>query len=190
MYDKDALAKFIENNYEEPERPFSDDPIYFYTQVQRITKLEELELYKEEVDRLTKSFDIPSFLKKRDPSQEKKREELRELLDESFREYLLRMIREKGMTNPEVYNRAEIDRRYFSKVISDDTIWPSKRTIIRLAIGLRLTFEETEELLGKAGFRLSRSILSDVIIEYFLRRGNCSVMEINEALFDNDQQLI
>ncbi len=108
----------------------------------------------------------------------------------SFRDKLFELIDARGLTDPEVYKRANIDRKLFSKIRSNEDYTPKKKTALALAVALELTLEETEDLIARAGYALSPSDLFDTIIKFFISRRNYDIYLINATLFSYDQQLL
>ena len=111
-------------------------------------------------------------------------------LDESFSTTLLALIDARGLTDAQVYKRANISRQLFSKIRSNPAYRPTKPTAVALGVALGLTLDELRDLLARAGFALSRSSRFDVIVEFYVARGVYDIFRINEALFAYDEQLL
>lgn len=111
-------------------------------------------------------------------------------LNLTFVDILTRYINKKGWRDSRVYKAAQMDRRLFSKIMSDRNYKPSKDTALALVIALELSLKQANDLLSRAGYTLSHSNKRDVIIEYFIREGIYDLSDINEVLYNLDQKII
>ena len=114
-------------------------------------------------------------------------EDLLDELEETFSEHLIRLIDQKGMKDPDVYKKANVDRKLYSKIKNDKDYRPKKTTALAFAFALELSLDETLDLIGRAGYTLSHSSKFDVIIEYFLQEEIYDLYTINETLFTFEQ---
>ena len=105
-------------------------------------------------------------------------------IEETFTQRLIRFMNEKKMDSPEVYTEACIDRKHFSKILSNIDYQPNKNTAVRLALALKLSPEETESFLNAAGFALSRSKITDLIISYCIYNNKRELWQVNGILED------
>ena len=117
------------------------------------------------------------------PKATRSLDDLMNELEETFSESLIRLIDQKGLKDPDVYKKANVDRKLFSKIKNNKDYKPSKSTAIAFCIALELNLDEALNLLSKAGFTLSHSSKTDVIVEYFIKEQNYDMFELNGALF-------
>lgn len=107
-----------------------------------------------------------------------------------FSRVLLQMIRDRGLEEVEVYKRAHIDRKLFSKIRSRADYQPKKVTVIAFALALQLSLEEMREFLSSAGYALSAGSPFDLIICFFVERGEYDFFRINDALYEFNQPIL
>lgn len=99
-------------------------------------------------------------------------------MSDTFQEYLFYLIERKGLKNVDVYKRAIIDKRQFSKIKNNPDYHPDKSTALRLCVGAMLNLDETKDLLARAGYALSPCDKRDIIFSYFIEKEIYDAMEI------------
>ena len=105
-----------------------------------------------------------------------------EHLADTFQEYLFYLIELKGLKAVDVYKRAIIDKRQFSKIKNNPDYHPDKATALRLCVGVCLNLDETKDLLARAGYAISPCDKRDIIFAYFIEKEIYDMIEIDIAL--------
>ena len=139
-------------------------------------------------------FDVASMQKKKittgmpsTMSTNRNIDDLMAQMEETFSQRLLRLIDERNLKDSEVYTKANVDRRHFSKIRKDVNYTPNKKTVLAFTIALELSLDEAKDLLASAGYALSRSSKMDIIVAYFLQNKIYDMFEINYVLYAYEQ---
>ena len=118
---------------------------------------------------------------------------LNDVLDEigmSFSQCLFKHIDRKGLSNAEVYKKAGIDRKLFSKIQCNPDYKTTKKTAFALALALELNLDETKDLLARAGYAISPSSVFDLIIQFFIENGVYDIYTVNDALYEHNEPVL
>ena len=110
--------------------------------------------------------------------------------DLSFQTHLLKLLREKNISNATVYKNSNVTKGAFSKILCGDTKRPQKKTVLGLCIGLRLDLSEARDLLASADLAFNPYSKRDRMVMRFIEDGNYDIMSINIALFACGQQIL
>jgi hypothetical protein len=149
----------------------------FWSKKQRVT-LKSSSMYMHAMDSREDYFDSKDLRNRLDQ------------IDEGFSRTLLKLIDFTGEKDSVIYKKANVDRKLFSKIRNDKNYKPSKKTAVAFAIALELNEEEALDLMERAGYTLSDSIMFDVIIQYCLENHFYNIFKVNEILYSNDQDTL
>ena len=113
-----------------------------------------------------------------------------QLAGKNFSALLIQYINRTGLSNAEVYKRANLSKSVFSSIMTDSNHLPKKNNIIALAIALKLNLKETETLLMKAGYTFSNSIDTDLVAVYCINHEIYDIDKINRILYEMQAPLL
>lgn len=103
-------------------------------------------------------------------------------ISDTFSEYLIYLIDSRGMSYPEVYKRAIVDKKVFSKIKNNPDAHPKKITAMCLCVGAKLNLDQTRDLLARAGYALSPCDKTDIIFSYFIENRIYDMIELDIQL--------
>ena len=107
-----------------------------------------------------------------------------------FHEQLFSLIDSRNMLDTEVYKRANIDKRLFSKIRCDSNYTPSKDTVMALCIALKLNVEESNKLLNSIGASFSCSLLRDIIVKACIEAEIYDIDDVNLILLEKGLKML
>ena len=181
-----AVQSYIEQNLEQ-ELCVMEAPLKCYS-LKSNSSVENYECSKE-IDCFL-NVDNYQLASKAHKSEKRSLKDLVLEIESTFAETLFKYIDDKGLSDPEVYKRANLDRKLFSKIRKNKNYKPSKNTALALAIALKLNLDETKDFIGKAGYALTHSSKMDIIVEFFIKQNNYDIFELNDVLFYYEEPLL
>ena len=113
---------------------------------------------------------------------ESKLQERMKHMSDTYSEYLMYLIRERHMENAEVWKRAIVDKKIFSKIKNNVNYHPNKLTALCLCVGAKLNLDESKDLLARAGYALSPCDKTDIIFSYFIENEIYDMIELDIQL--------
>ncbi len=185
-FDKDLQAYIDENYVEARKIEEYSMPTMSLRSVMDDAVCQSCEDYLDEEDYEDDSEEENEFTE----LHESKLEERMKHLTDSFSEYLLYLIEEKGMTNADVYKRALVDKKTFSKIKNHADYHPQKMTAMCLCMGAKLNLDETRDLLARAGYALSPCDKTDIIFSYFIENQIYDMIELDIQLEEHGLQCL
>jgi O-acetyl-ADP-ribose deacetylase len=106
-------------------------------------------------------------------------------IEETFVDMLFRLMNERNTSKPELYKRANLDRKFFSKLNTNKDYRPSKKNVCALALALQLDNATAKQLIKKAGYILTSAHKFDLVIRYCFENKIYDINQVNLLLYDN-----
>lgn len=149
--------------------------------VERDTEIQDIKISVPSICADKASFDEEDYSDFVEEHESKLEERIKHVSD-TFSEYLLYLIQDKNMSNAEVYKRAIVDKKTFSKIKNNVDYHPNKITALCLCVGAKLNLDESKDLLARAGYALSPSDKTDIIFSYFIENEIYDMIELDIQL--------
>lgn len=184
------LEAYIDCNYVEEARKeeYGDDrrnretqrrlnSLLFFESAQKTEKTSKKSIGSEDVCEYESTI-LSDF----ETEHESRLEERMRHMSDTFSEYLMYLIQERNMENAEVWKRAIVDRKIFSKIKNNASYHPNKLTALCLCVGAKLNMDETRDLLARAGYALSPCDKTDIFFSYFIENEIYDMIELDIQL--------
>ena len=106
----------------------------------------------------------------------------------NFQNTLMQLIADRKLDNVTVYKKACIDKKFFSKIISNKDYVPKKHTVMALGLALELPLEEYESFLASAGYAFMPSSKFDLIVKFCVMNQIYNLINVDVILDDHGEE--
>lgn len=103
--------------------------------------------------------------------------------DDTFYERLNRLIDAKEYSDSRVSKRANLLLKDYLSIMDDENFKPRMHTTLAFAISLKLTMEQTNDLLKRAGYSFNKKSKLYFLFDYFYKNDCYNIHLINLYLF-------
>jgi hypothetical protein len=100
----------------------------------------------------------------------------------NFQNTLQQLIADRKLENAAVYKKACIDKKFFSKIISNKDYVPKKHVVMALGLALELPLDDYEHFLASAGYAFMPSSKFDLIVKYCVMKQIYNLVEVDIIL--------
>lgn len=100
----------------------------------------------------------------------------------NFQNTLQQLIADRKLENAAVYKKACIDKKFFSKIISNKDYVPKKHVVMALGLALELPLTDYEHFLASAGYAFMPSSKFDLIVKYCVMKQIYNLVEVDIIL--------
>lgn len=106
----------------------------------------------------------------------------------NFQNTLMQLIADRKLDNVTVYKKACIDKKFFSKIISNKDYVPKKHTVMALGLALELPLDEYEAFLASAGYAFMPSSKFDMIVKFCVINQIYNLINVDVILDDHGEE--